>query len=507
MASPVAATCGPIGRFSTQDLPRLETTLPDVSERASACSYPCEKRLPSRRLMFTAVRGDTDGADQSVTPTAPHGSPSSRTGLPPLLPRTDALVIDAGLRQALVATQSLGRSGLRVGTAECHELCDRRFRVPAFASRWSTWSSDLPTYYGDPDVFAKSVLAIAADRRSRVVIPSSDGSIAALRPWRRCFEEQDVVLAIASEPAVEVANDKLRTLAAASELGLSGPRTLVISGLDGGRAALAEIGYPAIIKPIQSWARSGHKSARLTTGAVHNEAEAVPFLEEIYKHGGGAVIQQWVGGARESVNIMYAGGRIVAEVAQLTYRTAPVLGGVNVVRETIPMPDDLRAGAIGLVESLGLEGYSEVEFRRDSEGRPLIMEINARLTAGVELAVRSGVDFPSLHWRWAAGEPLQPVRGYRSGVRMRFLAGDLEWLWENLKHPGRVDSVPRARAVGVFMREFLHRQAYDYIDPTDLRATWVAFVRDAGDVRRRFVTKVSGSNEMGPSERGQNRSM
>jgi biotin carboxylase len=58
------------------------------------------------------------------------------------------------------------------------------------------------------------------------------------------------------------------------------------------------------------------------------------------------------------------------------------------------MPDDLWTPAVALIEALKLEGYSEVEFRRDTAGRPLIMEINARLTAGMELAIRAGVDLP-----------------------------------------------------------------------------------------------------------------
>ena len=142
-----------------------------------------------------------------------------------------------------------------------------------------------------------------------------------------------------------------------------------------------------------------------------------------------------------------------------------------------------------LVESLDLEGYSEVEFRCDASGRPLLMEINARLTAGVELAIRSGVDFPSLLWRWAAKEPLAPVSEYRSGVRMRFLSGDFEWLWENLKTRGRPDSVSPWRATSMFARDFLRHQAYDYLDRNDPRPTFVAFARDIGDARRRVLTR------------------
>jgi predicted ATP-grasp superfamily ATP-dependent carboligase len=448
--------------------------------------------------MYTDVRGGANGANGLSSP-APHTSEPSALRYTAPLTRTDALILDAGLRQALVATQSLGRSGLSVGTAECPDLCDQRHRVPAFASRWSTWHADLPIY-SDPDVYAEGVLSLARENGVRVVIPSSDGAIAALRPRRPSFEEHEIALALASESALAVANDKRRTLAAAAELGISGPRSFAIAGLEEARAALAEVGYPAVIKPTQSWVQAGEKAARFTPGAVMNEVEALTYLEEIYEeYGSTAVIQEWVSGPRESVNLMYVNGRVVAEIAQVAYRTAPVLGGVNVVRATIPMPDDLRAAAHSLIGELGVEGYSEVEFRRDSAGRPLIMEINARLTAGVELANRAGVDFPALVWRWAAGEPIRPVAGYRNGVRMRFLAGDLEWLWENIKRPGRADSVPPVRAMGMFVREFLRPQSYDYFHRDDLRPAWVALARDLGEARRRFVTKVSTSNE---GERG-----
>ena len=65
------------------------------------------------------------------------------------------------------------------------------------------------------------------------------------------------------------------------------------------------------------------------------------------------------------------------------------------------------------------------------------MEINPRLSAAVEIAVRSGVSFPVLLYRWAAGEPLSEVSGYRTGLRMRWMAGDVEWLQTAFTQPGR----------------------------------------------------------------------
>src|SRR6202023_1089385 len=89
-------------------------------------------------------------------------------------------------------------------------------------------------------------------------------------------------------------------------------------------------------------------------------------------------------------------GQIYARFAQWAKRTDPPLGGTSVLRQSIPIPPDIGDQAERLVIEIELEGYSEVEFRRDNGGIPYLMEINPRLSASVEIAVRSGVDFPYL---------------------------------------------------------------------------------------------------------------
>ena len=117
-------------------------------------------------------------------------------------------------------------------------------------------------------------------------------------------------------------------------------------------------------------------------------------------------------------------GKIWARFAQRADRTFPPLGGNSVMRESIPLPGTSRPRPRRLVAEIGLDGYSEVEFRRDAQGRAALMEINPRLSASLEIAVRAGIPFPRLLHDWASGEPLQETPGYRAGLRMRWLGGD-----------------------------------------------------------------------------------
>jgi predicted ATP-grasp superfamily ATP-dependent carboligase len=153
----------------------------------------------------------------------------------------------------------------------------------------------------------------------------------------------------------------------------------------------------------------------------------------------------------------------------VAYRTSPALGGASVLRESIPLLPDLYEPAVRLVQEIGLDGVCEVEFRRDAAGRPLLMEVNARLAGTIENAMHSGVDFPLMLWEWAAGHTVPESTDYRIGVRTRWLHGDMRWLRDNQRRVGRPDSVFRTRALATFAAEFLRTRHFDCVDWRDLR--------------------------------------
>jgi predicted ATP-grasp superfamily ATP-dependent carboligase len=214
--------------------------------------------------------------------------------------------------------------------------------------------------------------------------------------------------------------------------------------------------------------------ARLTSSLVVDASEGRAAAGAAIGAGGAVILQQWVTGAREAVSLIYAGGRVRARFAQVAERMFPSLGGSSVLRESIAPPPELLDAAERLVGAVGLEGYSEVEFRRDSSGCPHLMEINPRLSASVEVAVRAGVDFPALLYAWATGEEVPDANWYRRGLRMRWLGGDLRWLRETLLRPGRPELVPAGRAVAIFARDFLRPAAYDYVSLSDPRPVLLA---------------------------------
>jgi cation diffusion facilitator CzcD-associated flavoprotein CzcO/predicted ATP-grasp superfamily ATP-dependent carboligase len=400
------------------------------------------------------------------------------------MPKVDTLVLDARTRPALVSIRELGRAGAGVCAV------DTEADAPGFVSRWSRASAHVPDFAVDPDAYVDALLSLCATHSPRSLLTAHDGTIEALRA-RRAELEAVVGVALAPEEALAVAVDKTATLTVAATLGMRAP--IGVRARDGGDAS--EVPLPLVVKPVRSWVDDDGVGRRLQASVSTTYEDAARRIAAMLGAGGEPLVQEWLSGAREAVSLFLAEGRIWARFAQRADRTTPPLGGNSVARVSIPLADDLAEPAERLVRELGLDGYSEVEFRRDARGEPVLMEINPRLSASVEVAVRSGVSFPRLLHAWAAGEPLFEVGGYAVGQRMRWLGGDLEWLEHAMQRPGEPDVPSRGRALGVFFGDFARRTGYDYVDWHDMRPA-VRAVRGAGHAyrgRARAKVRSSGS--------------
>jgi predicted ATP-grasp superfamily ATP-dependent carboligase len=371
----------------------------------------------------------------------------------------DALVLDARLRQSLVAVRSLGRRGLTVGAL------DTAADAPAFASRWCSRrfvcapdrSSDAYVAYVD------EMIDLAG---APVVIASHDGTIAQLRRHRARLGRR-ARLALASDAALEVAVNKPRTFAVAERLGIQVPRTAAAARVADVPSVVDDIGLPAVVKPAESWLSQGAAAAWIGPAVVTTADEARQAVAQTERLGGTMLFQRLLTGRREAVTFVYANGEFHGRFAQWARRTNPPLGGESVLRQSIAVPRDIGEQAERLVREIDLEGYSEVEFRRDAQGVPYLMEINPRLSASVEIAVRSGVDFPHLLWQWAGGSPIDRVAGYKVGAWMRYLQGDVTAMIETLQQRGRPGVPPALRSAVAFGASFLRPMAYDYVDWLD----------------------------------------
>src|SRR5260370_35452753 len=130
--------------------------------------------------------------------------------------------------------------------------------APTFSSRWCQKDFVCPADVGTKDylTYLEQVLDCTG---ARVLITSSDGTIAFIRRHREELE-QKVRIALAGEPALGIAMNKEQTLGIAKKLGIGVPKGVEVKTVGGVEAALHEVGLPAVDKPVECWEAQHRRS-------------------------------------------------------------------------------------------------------------------------------------------------------------------------------------------------------------------------------------------------------
>ena len=199
--------------------------------------------------------------------------------------------------------------------------------------------------------------------------------------------------------------------------------------------------YPVVVKPSRSrvLAAKGWLSTGVTYANNETELDALPALPpQVYP----VLLQERIHGPGEGFFALYAQGKPVAFFAHRRLREKPPSGGVSVLRESAEIAADTQTHGTALLGALQWHGVAMVEFKRcENSHRLYLMEINARFWGSLQLAIDSGVDFPLMLAKIAAGETPAPAR-HRVGVRSRWLLGDLDVLIRVLTKPRESLNLP-----------------------------------------------------------------
>ena len=323
------------------------------------------------------------------------------------------LLTDARWRKAISAVRALGRRGVRVLT------CDATRLVAAAVSRYVERHLVLPAPARDPEGFVAAVARLAEGERGLVCFPLEDPTLAALSAARDRLP--GVVLPIAPHEAITVALDKHATAERAAALGLAVPRSALPAGPEDLGGALA-LDFPVVVKPRRGWGAQGVTvvERREELAAAYRRVAAVfprPLVQERVPPGGEA----------HGVSCLFnARGALRAAFVHRRLREYPLGGGPSTLRVSVERPDLVERSA-RLLSALGWIGFAMVEWKTDPrDGGARLLEVNPRFVGSLELAVRSGVDFPSLLYQVAVAGDCPEVRRYKVGQLCRWLLpGDL----------------------------------------------------------------------------------
>lgn len=197
--------------------------------------------------------------------------------------------------------------------------------------------------------------------------------------------------------------DKVRTKQVWQALGLPTPRYAAWHSGEDLEAAIASIGYPAIVKP-------SHEGSSVGISRVFSATDLPSAVALACKHDGELLIEQLIEGAELTVAILAHEAlpsiHIVPKGAYYDYHakyiaedTQYLCPGLDGEAET-----QIRELALRAFDAAGCAGWGRVDVMRDGDGNNYLLEVNTApgMTSHslVPKAAREvGIDFESLCWR------------------------------------------------------------------------------------------------------------
>jgi predicted ATP-grasp superfamily ATP-dependent carboligase len=328
------------------------------------------------------------------------------------------LITDGEQRASLATVRSLGVAGYTA------HVCSSSGHSIAGQSRYCATETRVPDPLGEPAKFAEEVVRLAASLRVDLLLPVTEASLLAVLPVRQAF---DCDIPFASADQFNRICDKAEVLRVANARGIAVPIQKQICCFPTVSDNFASLHFPVVVKPSRSV--SGPESARMrnTVSYSNDERDLRKTLVRLPRSSFPVLLQERIVGPGVGVSLLIWNGELRAAFCHRRIREKPPSGGVSVLRESIPLIDDLLEASVGLLKDLDWQGVAMLEYKREmTTGTDYLMEINGRLWGSLQLAIDSGVDFPVLLVEAALGRPSPPVTKYRIGIRSRWEWGDVD---------------------------------------------------------------------------------
>lgn len=337
------------------------------------------------------------------------------------------LVLDANQRSALAVTRSLGKQGAQIFTAE------ETPTALASCSRYSLRHFTYPSPRLSPEQFIDTLSNFVKEHHIDVLLPMTELTTMLLLMHKALFP--NATIPFSDINTIESLANKCLLMQAAEALNIPIPHTWYANDPDNLPCNLEDLPYPIVLKPGKSWLFNEGQWRRAAVRFATNAIAAKKILDSDWAFSAHPfMIQECIDGHGAGVFAIYDNGEPLALFAHRRLREKPLSGGVSVLSESIQVAPELGLHARSLLKNASWHGVAMVEFKVASNGTPYLMEINTRFWGSLQLAIDAGVDFPYMLYQLACGERPDPITEYKTGLKLRWLLGDLDNLYLTLRN-------------------------------------------------------------------------
>ena len=198
-------------------------------------------------------------------------------------------------------------------------------------------------------------------------------------------------------------------------------------------AVIAEVGLPCVLKPRRQVLRmpAGFRGKAFR---VESPEELERIAGGLAAHGVDVIASELIDGPDDRLvqywSYVLPSGELLLELTKRKVRQHPPALGTGCC-QAIDWDDEIAEAGRRFVRSVGMVGYSSVEFkRRSSDGELMLIECNYRLIDSNEAGRVAGIDAARVVYERALGRDVAPLPRPRDGVRFWHPVRDLRALRE-----------------------------------------------------------------------------
>ena len=389
------------------------------------------------------------------------------------------LVLDGNQNQAVACVRSLARAGHKVLVGESSGWSKAGW------SGFSYGSVRYPPPHQHTGDFVRRIAEIAADEPGTFVLPCTDATTLPLSAQRDVIFAAGARMMLPAHSDLVRAANKEETTRLAQSLGIKVPKTITVSDLTQAEHAARSVSYPVVLKPRSSEELSG--AGVRTAGRplyARDAGELAAAYSQISRRSPVVLVQEFVEGDGMGYFALLCHGVLRAEFAHRRIRDVIPSGSGSALRVSVPVAPEIRQAGLAMLRALNWHGAAMVEFRQPLGQTPVFMEVNGRLWHSLPLACYAGADFPAWLAQMAEHGDIEPPAPYQTGVRCRWLLGDLRHLlgvWRGapkgypMRYPSRLRTLlsELTPVPGTFHDNFR------WADPLPELGDWLSFLTRA----------------------------
>lgn len=272
------------------------------------------------------------------------------------------------------------------------------------------------------------IMDICIKENVDVVLPFMSAELIPLLDRLEDLEKVGVKAAVGDRHSIEITTNKFRFYAFLKEQGLKVPKFAIIRKASDLKSACEAVGYPEFPVCVKATELSGSRGIRMIDKTKSrfdilfnekpnsffttfedlqdtlNESDEMPEM----------MAMEYLPGEEGSVDLIADNGKIV----YMAYRESNVNLHSIPQEATLVYNEEAYQIAREVVKSLCMTGSADFDFKYDRNGHPVLMEINPRIAATMQIFKEGGLNLPYLRIKQLLGEELPKV-DVQYGVKMK----------------------------------------------------------------------------------------